>query len=298
VSKAPTGHTQGRCERLGIKRRGRGCARRARSLWMEMRRRTVCCPAQVAERDHGTPKHNLTRRDYLLEPGSSRSSSLEYIQTFEARSDPLSFGSCFGHVRPVWTLAHPSRSRICHYIRGSRTRSQDAKTTLNNPSERLLDWFGSMRRFMAARIAMVGIMAVMILGGVIRIYSYTSPLSENGNVSASSTSQSAVPPCGNQTSSLQPQGCWADYIGYIPAGYLVFHLPNSQLYPCLPGMTAAFCKQFQASCGNGVCDPNESCSTCPIDCGSASGQTCSPYTGRVGSPAWVCQITLNATGQG
>jgi hypothetical protein len=50
------------------------------------------------------------------------------------------------------------------------------------------------------------------------------------------------------------------------------------------------CKLFQASCGNGVCDPNESCATCPIDCGINGQLTCDPYTGRPGAPISVCQV--------
>jgi hypothetical protein len=58
------------------------------------------------------------------------------------------------------------------------------------------------------------------------------------------------------------------------------HLRVAAVYSCPAGMGAAQCKIFQASCGNGVCDPKESCSSYPIDY-SVSGQlTCDPYAGR------------------
>src|SRR5580700_6053041 len=114
-----------------------------------------------------------------------------------------------------------------------------------------------MRRITAAKVAAATMVAVLIAGGAVKIYSYTSPLSD--------TSPSA-PPCGYQNSAGIPFGCWADYLGYLPAGYVPApHYPNSPEYPCPPGMptTSASnayneCQQFRASCGNGICDPNES----------------------------------------
>jgi hypothetical protein len=62
-------------------------------------------------------------------------------------------------------------------------------------------------------------------------------------------------------------------------------------------MTATQCQQFQASCGNGICDPNETCGDCPIDCGPVGQLVCDQYTGRVDEAptmSFVCQVTLNA----
>jgi len=146
-----------------------------------------------------------------------------------------------------------------------------------------------MRRITAAKVAAAAVVAVLIAGGAVKIYSYTLPLS--------GTSQSP-PPCGSQNSAGIPSGCWADDLGYLPTGYVPApHYPESPVYPCQPGMTATQCQQFQASCGNAICDPNETCGDCPIDCGGPTvGQPCDPYTGRVGSPVGVCQMPLNATG--
>jgi hypothetical protein len=147
-----------------------------------------------------------------------------------------------------------------------------------------------MRRITAAKVAAATVMAVLIAGGAVKIYSYTSPLS---------VTPPSAPPCGYQSTAGIPFGCWAHDLGYLPQGYAPApHYPNSPEYPCQPGMTATQCKQFQASCGNGVCDPNETCGDCPIDCGSVGQLVCDQYTGRDDeSPlaSDVCQVPSNDT---
>ena len=142
-----------------------------------------------------------------------------------------------------------------------------------------------MRRIKAAEVAAAAVVAVLIAGGAVKIYSYTSPLSD--------ASQS-TPACGYQSSAGVPFGCWAHDLGFLPAGYVpVPHYPNSPVYPCPPGMNDTQCKQFQATCGNGVCDPNETCGDCPIDC-NVGQLECDPYTGRADlAPTGfgpVCQV--------
>jgi hypothetical protein len=140
-------------------------------------------------------------------------------------------------------------------------------------------------------------LGILIIGGGIEIYAYTSPMSGADNESASSTTSltQVPPPCGGQYQNStgltgQPYGCWADNLGYLPAGYVPLpHLPNSATYPCPSEMNASQCRQFQRTCGNGVCDPNESCFTCPVDCGPTDVQTCNLYTGRATSSPAVCQ---------
>ncbi|MDA4117990.1 MAG: hypothetical protein OK455_06565 [Thaumarchaeota archaeon] len=160
-----------------------------------------------------------------------------------------------------------------------------------------------MKRVTAAKVAVVAVVAALIAGGGTRLFFYasspaTTSLSSTpsgGNALSGSASQSEVPPCGSQNSHDLPYGCWADYLGYLPSGYvLAAHCVNCAIYQCPAGMSLDKCKQFEASCGDFVCDPNESCNTCAIDC-LAPGQTCDPYTGRAGSPIGVCQVTLNAT---
>ena len=91
------------------------------------------------------------------------------------------------------------------------------------------------------------------------------------------------------------------YLGYIPKGYnLAPHLPNAPVYSCPSQMNSTECQTFKASCGNGVCDPNETYLTCPVDCGCYGNQAGNPFTGRCGQPATVCQLQaqLQAAQQG
>jgi hypothetical protein len=150
------------------------------------------------------------------------------------------------------------------------------------------------KRTAVAKVVAVAVMAVLISAGAIGIYFYTSAPTNNftsTSTNTSSTSTTGAPATGSQDSSGQPQGSWSDYLGYLPAGYtLAPHYPNAPIYQCPSGMGDAQCKQFQAACGNGVCDPNESCATCALDCGVAGALTCDPYTGRPGSPISICQV--------
>ena len=95
------------------------------------------------------------------------------------------------------------------------------------------------------------------------------------------------------------------YLGGIPSGYSVAPRPaNAPSYPCPSNYNSTQCSQFKASCGNGVCDPNETCSTCPVDCGVPQGLTCDPYTGRAEAAySGICELSIpysntNASGNG
>jgi hypothetical protein len=173
-----------------------------------------------------------------------------------------------------------------------------------------MEIFTTLKRSAVAKLSVVTILAVLIAAGGVALYTFTMPASTGDNNGATTASTSA----GNESSQPlsvsstettssdsttlncqnaqgQPTGICADYLGYIPAGYsLTPHLPGAATYPCPAGMGAAQCKVFQASCGNGVCDPNESCSSCPIDCGVSGQLTCDPYTGRPGAPISICQL--------
>jgi hypothetical protein len=163
-----------------------------------------------------------------------------------------------------------------------------------------------MPRPAVAKVAMA-IALVIALGGVgagaVGLYYYTSgPLTAHSGTSTASNSAtgtasqsgSAAVSNGTQDATGQPQGSWAKYLGNIPPGYnLLSHQSNAPTFPCPPDMSPSACTQFQASCGNGICDPNERCDTCPIDCAPTGNLVCDPYTGRGGSPASVCQAYVN-----
>jgi len=149
-------------------------------------------------------------------------------------------------------------------------------------------------------LLVIPVLAILISAGAVGLYFYT--LTPGGNLVSSSTTGSntgsAVPSgrgnVGTQDPSGKPQGGWASYLGYIPAGYAVApHESNAPNFPCPPDMTASACTLFKQSCGNGVCDPNERCDTCPIDCAPTGNLVCDPYTGRGGSPSSVCQAYVN-----
>lgn len=166
-----------------------------------------------------------------------------------------------------------------------------------------------VNRSAVAKATAVGVLAVLVLAGAVGIYYYTmapsstpsTTITSSGGSSVTSSqtggNSSAVGPAGGtcttnaQGQCLQPQGAWADYLGYIPSGYVPSpHYVNAPQYPCPSGMNPTQCTLFKSTCGNGVCDPNESCATCPIDCGVNGQLTCDPYTGRPGSPISVCQV--------
>ncbi len=167
-----------------------------------------------------------------------------------------------------------------------------------------------MNRIAMGKAAVVVVIVVLVLGGAVGVYLYTSAPPTNPITTSSNTGGSgATTSTGSQTSTTagstpsgapaggymdangQPQGTWASYLGYIPNGYpLAPHSQYAAQYPCPSGMNSAQCTLFKSSCGNGVCDPNESCATCPIDCGVPGQLTCDPYTGRPGAPISVCQI--------
>ncbi len=146
------------------------------------------------------------------------------------------------------------------------------------------------------RIAAVAIITLSITFGAAGLYYYTSPqTSVLGTPSTLSThvATSGKNITGWQDSNGQPAGAWAEYLGYIPQGYVAApHQSNAPTFPCPAELSAGACVLFQQTCGNGVCDPNESCSTCPIDCAPSGNLMCDPYTGRPGTPASVCQAAV------
>jgi len=150
-------------------------------------------------------------------------------------------------------------------------------------------------------LVVIPVLAILISAGAVGIYFYTLAPVGNNLASSSALSSSTVSNshsgtqiAGTQDANGTPQGGWASYLGYIPAGYAAApHESNAPNFPCPPDMTASACALFQKTCGNGVCDPNERCDTCPIDCAPTGNLVCDPYTGRGGSPSSVCQAYVN-----
>lgn len=135
-----------------------------------------------------------------------------------------------------------------------------------------------------AKTAIVAVLiALVVVGGGYALYYFTMP-----GLGGATTASTTVKAAGYQNG-YTPEGIWANFLGYLPVGYNPApHGSNAPTWPCPSGMSTSACQQFQSTCGNGVCDPNESCSTCPLDCAPAGEATCDPYTGRAGAPISVC----------
>jgi hypothetical protein len=150
--------------------------------------------------------------------------------------------------------------------------------------------------FLTRLIIFIAIVIALVSGGVVlAMYATASAAAPQSSSLTSSSDSTTTSPhdslVGYQTGYV-PQGTWSNYLGYIPSGYKIApRLPDAPIFPCPPGMSTSQCQLFQQTCGNGVCDPNETCQSCPIDCLVTGALTCDPYTGRPGSPASVCQIT-------
>ncbi len=149
-------------------------------------------------------------------------------------------------------------------------------------------------RAAVTKTVITAIVVVAIVAGGAAVYYYTLPQALSiGGTSTSSATTANASVLGYQDKSGQPMGTWAAYLGYIPAGYVTApHSFNAPNFPCPPGMSPSQCSSFEQTCGNGVCDPNETCQTCPIDCAPSGNLVCDPYTGRPGMPASVCQAIV------
>jgi hypothetical protein len=100
-----------------------------------------------------------------------------------------------------------------------------------------------------------------------------------------------TPPQAQRSTSSQQSATVEAFLGYIPQGYhIVPRFPNAPLWPCPKGLNSTQCQVFQQTCGNGVCDPNERCDTCPVDCAPSGNQLCDPYTGRGSVTVGICQL--------
>ncbi len=128
--------------------------------------------------------------------------------------------------------------------------------------------------------------AVVLLIGLLGLgagglYYYTSPSNAGGA------------PGSNPAGSGAFNTATSRYLGYLPKGYqLAPLLPSAPSYPCPSNLNSTQCAVFKTSCGNGVCDPNETCSSCPIDCGVPQSLSCDPYTGRASGLGGVCELSI------
>ena len=148
------------------------------------------------------------------------------------------------------------------------------------------------------------LVAVLAIGGI-SLLLYLAP---SGPPSAQSSTQShsvTTSVTSSITTSITTQGspvnpgfgCARPAIVYqygcdqLPAGYLI--APKTPVGPepyCPSQMTQSACALLKQTFGNGVCDPNETVWTSPLDCSCPTATIGDPYTGRCGVPATVCQL--------
>jgi hypothetical protein len=139
----------------------------------------------------------------------------------------------------------------------------------------LQDVLGMSRSGAMQRITLVVLLIALIGAGTGTLYYYTLPTNPG----------TSAPQAGS--------GALTQYLGYLPSGYkLAPLLPNAPRFQCPSYMNSSLCATFKASCGNGVCDPNERCDTCPLDCGVPQGLACDPYTGRASGVGGVCMVAV------
>ena len=77
----------------------------------------------------------------------------------------------------------------------------------------------------------------------------------------------------------------------LPAGYQI--KPRALVgiqVTCSSLMTQSACALLKQTYSNGVCDPNETVWTSPVDCSCSGALLADPYTGRCALPATVCQL--------
>jgi len=142
------------------------------------------------------------------------------------------------------------------------------------------------------RLVIVIVCVILVVSAGVLVYSFSSTTGQS--VGSTQTSVSSSLSAGH-TSSIDT----SKYLGYIPSGYVIAaRSPNAPVFPCPAGMNTQQCELFQQTCGNSVCDPNETCQTCPIDCGASGAMVCDPYTGRPGAPASVCQVVIQEIANG
>ena len=144
-----------------------------------------------------------------------------------------------------------------------------------------------------AVILVVGISAYALLAspGVPTGPSVSSTSSStSSSKSVQSTVNEALP--GNLDYVCQKPAIISQYsCGQLPAGYQI--RPRALVgiqVTCASLMTQSACALLKQTYSNGVCDPNETVWTSPVDCSCSAALVADPYTGRCALPATVCQI--------
>ena len=140
---------------------------------------------------------------------------------------------------------------------------------------------------LSARPAL-GVAVVVVLGIGAFVWFNTNPTTANvGSTTGGLGGPGSFPPydCPRPAANSQL------LCDILPAGYmstLAPRLPNAPPAYCLTNMSDTACALLKQTQSNGVCDPNETWKTDPLDCGCTGALVPDPYTGRCAAPASVC----------
>ena len=138
------------------------------------------------------------------------------------------------------------------------------------------------------KVSMAGI-AVLGLGVSGLFYYGFPPFSVQGGSTAGPQA-----PSNTQYDCATPAINTQNFCDTLPQGYKIpTRLPNAPPAACPSGMSASACQVLKLTYGNGVCDPNETVWTSPLDCGCGGANIGDPFTGRCGAPATVCQLAAS-----
>jgi hypothetical protein len=145
------------------------------------------------------------------------------------------------------------------------------------------------------------VIVVLVAGGALGVFAWNSGLiglrGTSNTTTATATSIGGPNPASPHIGDSFAYGCAKPSISsqlscdQLPPGYVILpREPNAPAAPRLANMTDSAFALIQKTYGNGVCDPNETWLTSPLDCGVPAALVADPYTGRAGSPAVVCQL--------
>ncbi len=139
---------------------------------------------------------------------------------------------------------------------------------------------------------------VVVLGLGFTVYVLGAPTNTQAIV-IKTTSQSLQNTPGNGGYDCsQPAINSQNFCDQLPAGFQIApRLPNGPGAYCRAGMSDSACALLKQTFANGVCDPNETVWTDPLDCGCTGALVGDPFTGRCGAPATVCQLQAQQQAQ-
>src|SRR5947199_10788482 len=124
---------------------------------------------------------------------------------------------------------------------------------------------------------MLGVAVLGIGVSVLFYYGFSAP-----NVQGGGTANLPAP-SNTQYDCATPAINTQNFCDTLPPGYQkAARLPNAPPAACPSGMSASACQVLKLTYGNGVCDPNETVWTSPLDCGCSGANIGDPFTGRCG----------------